>query len=164
MQMMAHGISAAGLFILCGQLYERLKTRDLKQMGGLSTRMSGLPPIAMFFAAASLGLPGLGNFVGEILILIGSFKVNEPVTLVATSGLVLSAVYSLILVQRALHGTPQADATPVAGLNLRELSMMFSLILIMVWLGLYPQPVLDTSAAVINGIDQLITSTLPAAQ
>jgi NADH-quinone oxidoreductase subunit M len=164
MQMMAHGISAAGLFILCGQLYERLKTRDLKLMGGLSSRMPGLPPIAMFFAAASLGLPGLGNFVGEILILIGSFKVNEPVTLVATTGLVLSAVYSLILVQRALHGTPQGDSTPVVGLNLRELSMMFSLILIMVWLGLYPQPVLDTSAAVINGIDQLITSTLPAAQ
>ncbi|MET0356836.1 MAG: NADH-quinone oxidoreductase subunit M [Cellvibrio sp.] len=162
-QMMAHGVSAAGLFILCGQLYERLKTRDLKQMGGLSSRMPGLPPIAMFFAAASLGLPGLGNFVGEILILVGAFKVNEYVTLVATTGLVLSAVYSLILVQRALHG-PAQSSTPIEGLNLRELAMMFSLMIILVWLGLYPQPVLDTSAAVVHGIDQLINSTLPAAQ
>jgi NADH-quinone oxidoreductase subunit M len=162
-QMMAHGVSAAGLFILCGQLYERLKTRDLNQMGGLSSRMPGLPPIAMFFAAASLGLPGLGNFVGEILILVGAFKVNEYVTLVATTGLVLSAVYSLILIQRSLHGPAQSD-TPIAGLNLRELTMMFSLMIILVWLGLYPQPVLDTSAAVVNGIDQLITSTPPAAQ
>ncbi len=73
-QMLAHGISAAGLFIISGQLYERLKTRDLNKMGGLSSRMSGIPPIAMFFAAASLGLPGLGNFVGEFLILVGTLR------------------------------------------------------------------------------------------
>lgn len=162
-QMMAHGISAAGLFILCGQLYERLKTRDLKLMGGLSSRMAGLPPIAMFFAAASLGLPGLGNFVGEFLILLGAFKVNLYVALIATTGMVLSAVYSLIMVQRALHGAAQSD-TPIAGLNMRELVMLFSLMIILVWLGFYPQPVLDTSAAVVNGIQQLMTSTLPAAQ
>ena len=69
----------------------------------------------------------------------------------------------MILIQRSLHGPTQSDA-PSAGLNLRELAMMFSLMIILVWLGLYPQPVLDTSAAVVNGIDHLITSTLPAAQ
>lgn len=162
-QMLAHGLSAAGLFIMSGQLYERLKTRDLKKMGGLSSRMAGLPPIAMFFAAASLGLPGLGNFVGELLILIGSFKVNECVTLFATSGLVLSAVYSLIMIQRSLHGAAQSSEV-IPGLNARELVMMLSLMLLLVWLGLYPQPVLDTSAAVMNSISHLITPTLPAAQ
>jgi NADH-quinone oxidoreductase subunit M len=162
-QMMAHGISAAGLFILCGQLYERLHTRDLKLMGGISSRMKGLPPIAMFFVAASLGLPGLGNFVGEFMILLGAFKVNELVVIIATSGVVLSAVYSLIIVQRALHG-PTKDDTPIPGLNKREISMLVSLMLILVWLGFYPQPVFDTSAAVIDGITQIITSTLPAAQ
>jgi len=162
-QMLAHGLSAAGLFIMSGQLYERLKTRDLKKMGGLSSRMAGLPPIAMFFAAASLGLPGLGNFVGELLILVGTFKVNECVTLFATSGLVLSAVYSLIMIQRSLHGTGESTET-IAGLNAREIAMMLSLMFLLVWLGLYPQPVLDTSAAVMNGISQLITPTLPAAQ
>lgn len=162
-QMLAHGLSAAGLFIMSGQLYERLKTRDLKKMGGLSSRMAGLPPIAMFFAAASLGLPGLGNFVGELLILIGSFKVNECVTLFATSGLVLSAVYSLIMIQRSLHGAAPSSEV-VTGLNTRELVMMLSLMFLLVWLGLYPQPVLDTSAAVMNSISHLITPTLPAAQ
>lgn len=164
-QMLAHGISAAGLFIISGQLYERLKTRDLNKMGGLSSRMSGIPPIAMFFAAASLGLPGLGNFVGEFLILVGTFKVDMTVALFATSGLVLGAVYSLILVQRSLHGPAQSNE-PLAGINARELTMMLSLIFILVWLGLYPQPVLDTSAAVMNSIGQLITSSqsIPAAQ
>lgn len=164
-QMLAHGVSAAGLFILSGQLYERLKTRDLNKMGGLSSRIAGIPPIAMFFAAASLGLPGLGNFVGEFLILLGTFKVNQLVTLFATSGLVLGAVYSLIMIQRSLHGAAQSDE-PIAGINTRELAMMLSLIFIMVWLGLYPQPVLDTSAAVMNGIEQLMTTSqsIPAAQ
>lgn len=162
-QMLAHGISAAGLFIMSGQLYERLKTRDLRKMGGLSSRMAGLPPIAMFFTAASLGLPGLGNFVGELLILLGTYKVNQPVVWFATSGLVLSAVYSLIMLQRAFHGAAPSSE-PVAGLNARELAMMLSLMFLLVWLGFYPQPVLDTSAAVMNSISQLIAPTLSAAQ
>jgi NADH-quinone oxidoreductase subunit M len=164
-QMLAHGISAAGLFILSGQLYERMKTRDLNRMGGLSSRIAGIPPIAMFFAAASLGLPGLGNFVGEFLILLGVFQVNQIVTIVATSGLILGAVYSLIMVQRALHG-PAQSSEPIAGINNRELVMMLSLMVILVWLGFYPQPVLDTSAAVMNSVEQLIIKSplLPAAQ
>jgi NADH-quinone oxidoreductase subunit M len=162
-QMMAHGISAAGLFILCGQLYERLKTRDLNLMGGFSSRMKGLPPIAMFFAAASLGMPGLGNFVGEFVILVGAFKVNQPVVMVATLGVVLSAVYSLMIVQRALHG-PAKESTEIPGLNKRELSMLISLMFILVWLGFYPQPVFDTSAAVIHGVREIIMSTSLTAQ
>ena len=168
-QMIAHGISAAGLFILSGQLYERLRTRDLTKMGGLSSRISGLPPIAMFFAAASLGLPGLGNFVGEFLILLGTFKVDQIVAIFATSGLVLGAVYSLIMIQRALHGAAQSEE-PIAGINARELIMMLSLMILLVWLGFYPQPILDTSAAVMNNIDQLMHSAqnvspaVPAAQ
>ena len=67
------------------------------------------------------------------------------------------------MVQRSLHGKAQSD-TPIAGLNVRELAMLFSLMIILVWLGFYPQPVLDTSAAVVNGIEQLITATLSAAQ
>jgi NADH-quinone oxidoreductase subunit M len=168
-QMLAHGLSAAGLFILSGQFYERMKTRDLNKMGGLSSRIAGLPPIVMFFVAASLGLPGLGNFVGEFLILIGTYKVDHWVTICATSGLVLGAVYSLIIVQRALHGPAQSDE-PIEGINARELVMMLSLMLLLVWLGFYPQPVLDTSAAVMSNIEQLMQSapsvspSVPAAQ
>jgi NADH-quinone oxidoreductase subunit M len=159
-QMLAHGISAAGLFILSGQVYERLKTRDLNQMGGFYARMNSLPPIAMFFAAASLGLPGLGNFVGEFLILLGTFKVNSLVAMFAASGLVFGAVYSLIMVQRTIHGAPK-DESRIRDLSWRELSMMLSLMAMLVWLGLYPQPVLDTSAAVMHGVAQAVKSTLP---
>ena len=73
-QMMAHGLSAAALFILCGQLYERIHTRDMREMGGIWARMPWLPAVSLFFAAAALGLPGTGNFVGEFLILLGSFQ------------------------------------------------------------------------------------------
>ncbi|HWV14236.1 MAG TPA: NADH-quinone oxidoreductase subunit M [Cellvibrio sp.] len=162
-QMLAHGLSAAGLFIMSGQLYERLKTRDLRKMGGLSSRMAGLPPIAMFFTAASLGLPGLGNFVGELLVLLGAYKVDPVVVIAATSGLVLSAVYSLIMLQRAFHGAASSNET-IPGLNARELAMMLSLMFLLVWLGFYPQPVLDTSAAVMNSLAQFVATTLTAAQ
>src|SRR5262249_57142318 len=107
-QMIPHGLSAGALFILCGEIQERLQTRDLRDMGGLWTRLPNLPPILLFFALASLGLPGLGNFVGEFLILSGAFTVAPAVAVVAASGLVLSVAYALIVVQRALHG-------PVAG-------------------------------------------------
>lgn len=145
-QMIAHGISAGALFILCGELYERLHTRDLRLMGGLWARLKFLPPIALFFAAASLGLPGLGNFVGEFLILLGTFKVAPIVTVVAASGLILAAVYSLIIMQRAFYGTPQSE-DKLEDLSARELCMMLTLVALLVWVGLYPQTILNTSAA-----------------
>ncbi|MGH8443860.1 MAG: NADH-quinone oxidoreductase subunit M, partial [Solimonas sp.] len=103
-QMLAHGLSAGALFILCGEIYERLHTRELSKMGGLWARFPYLPPIALFFSVAALGLPGLGNFVGEFLILLGTWKVDMVITIIASTGLILGAVYSLILVQRAFHG------------------------------------------------------------
>lgn len=158
-QMLAHGISAAALFIMSGQLYERLKTRDLNQMGGLYGRMRILPPLAMFFAAASLGMPGLGNFVGEFLILLGTYSVAPEVTVVAASGLVLAAVYTLIMVQRALHGTPANNQTAaLPELNSREISMLLALAIIALAIGFYPQPVLQTSAQMIHSLQQILLS------
>jgi NADH-quinone oxidoreductase subunit M len=151
-QMIAHGISAGALFILCGEIYERLHTRDLRLMGGLWSRFPYLPPIALFFSAASLGLPGLGNFVGEFLILLGTFPVNKTVTIFAASGLVLAAVYSLILVQRAFHGTPREETGPLEDLSRRELVLMLSLMAILLWIGLFPQVVLDTSVASMQSV------------
>jgi NADH-quinone oxidoreductase subunit M len=155
--MLAHGISAGGLFILCGEIYERIHTRDLTKMGGLWARFPYLPPIALFFAIASLGLPGLGNFVGEFLILLGTWKVDPLVTCVAASGLVLAAVYSLIMVQRAFHGPTRDDghAGMLEDLNSREIVMMLSLMAILVWLGLYPQTVLNTSAASMHAVHEI---------
>ncbi|MBW3731710.1 NADH-quinone oxidoreductase subunit M [Aeromonas dhakensis] len=143
-QMIAHGLSAAGLFILCGQLYERLHTRDLRLMGGLWGRLRYLPGVMLFFSVASLGMPGTGNFVGEFLILIGSFQVAPVLTIIATFGLVLASVYSLIMLQRACFGTPK-DESVLKGLDSRELVMMMTIAGLLVLLGVYPQPVLDTA-------------------
>jgi NADH-quinone oxidoreductase subunit M len=162
-QMIAHGISAGALFILCGELYERLHTRDLRQMGGLWARLKFLPPIALFFVAASLGLPGLGNFVGEFLILIGTFKVAPVVAVVAASGLILAAVYSLIIMQRAFYGTPQSE-DKLEDLSSRELCMMLILVALLVWLGLYPQTVMNTSAAAMAQVQQAYLQLAPTAQ
>jgi len=156
-QMIAHGLSAGALFILAGELYERLHTRDLRQMGGLWARFPYLPPIMLFFSAASLGLPGLGNFVGEFLILLGSFEVAPVFTAISATGLILAAVYSLILVQKAFHGKPRDDGHEgmFEDLNTRELGMMVVLMALLLGLGLYPQPVLDVSKAAMQTVEHI---------
>lgn len=158
--MVAGALSTAGLFVLCGQLYERLGTFDTREMGGLWTRLPTLPPILFFFAAATLGLPGLGNFVGEILVLMGAFKVAPVITALSTVGMVLAAVFALALVHRSLLGPTRSDV-PLAGPVFREylslLIMMAGLILV----GLYPQPLLDASAAAVSQIQQTVFTASP---
>jgi NADH-quinone oxidoreductase subunit M len=158
-QMVAHGLSAAALFILSGQLYERLKTRDLREMGGIWGRMPWLPAISLFFAAAALGLPGTGNFVGEFLILIGSFPAAPWITVLAAVGLVLGSVYALIMIHRAYFG-PAKHEGALPGLQVRELSMVLLLAVLLILLGVYPQPVLDTSAASMHGVQQWLGHAL----
>ena len=152
-QMIAHGLSAAGMFILCGQLYERLHTRDMRQMGGLWGRIKFLPAVSLFFAAASLGLPGTGNFVGEFLILLGTFQLLPKVAVVATFGLVLASVYSLIMVQRAFFG-PTKEASTLPAMSSRELFIVLLLAVVLVLLGVYPQPILDTTNTVMLSVQQ----------
>jgi NADH-quinone oxidoreductase subunit M len=152
-QMLAHGLSAAALFILSGQLYERLHTRDMREMGGLWNKIAYLPAISLFFAAASLGLPGTGNFVGEFLILIGTFVSAPWITAIATSGLVFGSVYSLIMIHRAYFGPAKTEEI-LKGMDGRELIMVLGLAVLLVLLGVYPQPVLDTSSATMHGVQQ----------
>ncbi|AYC33125.1 NADH-quinone oxidoreductase subunit M [Pseudomonas cavernae] len=156
-QMLAHGLSAAALFILCGQLYERLHTRDMREMGGVWARLPYLPALTLFFAAAALGLPGTGNFVGEFLILVGNFPVAPWITVLAASGLVFGSVYALIMIHRAYFG-PAKDERQFAGLKSREMGMIVGLAVLLILLGIYPQPVLDTSAASMHGVQQWFTT------
>ncbi|TBW38335.1 NADH-quinone oxidoreductase subunit M [Azotobacter chroococcum] len=158
-QMIAHGLSAAALFILCGQLYERLHTRDMREMGGIWSRMPWLPAVSLFFAAAALGLPGTGNFVGEFLVLIGTFPQAPWITVLASTGLVLGSVYSLIMIHRAYFGPARTEGA-LLGLNGRELSMVLGLAGLLILLGVYPQPVLDTSAASMQGVQQWLSTAL----
>ncbi|MEN5014828.1 NADH-quinone oxidoreductase subunit M [Erwinia sp. Eh17-17] len=158
-QMIAHGLSASALFILCGQLYERLHTRDMRQMGGLWSRIKWLPGLSLFFAVANLGMPGTGNFVGEFMILTGSFQSVPMIIIIATFGLVFASVYSLIMMQRAYYGAPKSE-TPLRGMSAREFLMIMVLLVLLVLLGVYPQPILDTSHAAMSNIQQWFTASI----
>ncbi|MBV8050828.1 MAG: NADH-quinone oxidoreductase subunit M [Acidobacteriaceae bacterium] len=144
MTMISHGLSTGALFVLVGSLQERLHTRDLDQMGGLWTIMPRLSGAALFFSLGSLGLPGLGDFVGEFLVLLGSYRVSITITVVASLGVLASTFYALRMVGRAFQG-PNTHAWKVSDLNLREAFMMAVMIVGLLGLGLYPQPVLNTS-------------------
>lgn len=164
--MVAHAFSAAGLFILSGQLYERLHTRQINEMGGLWGRLGSMPGIYLFLIAASLGMPTTANFVGEFMVLFGTFAIAPWVVALASVGLVLAAVYSLMLMQRVHYGPPQSD-TPLKGLDTREFCMLLGLVALILWVGLYPQPLLDTSSAAMQDIHRLFdaqSSPLPEAR
>lgn len=142
MQMVTHGISTGALFLLAGILKDRLHTRDIAQMGGLWTLMPAMGGLALVFVMASLGLPLLGNFIGEFLVLLGAFSAHIPLTVIATFGFVFSALYSLRLMHRVFLGPLHAKIA-VKDLNTREMAIMVVLAVSIVLLGIFPQPVLD---------------------
>ncbi|MEC5143751.1 NADH-quinone oxidoreductase subunit M [Chitinophaga sp. 212800010-3] len=144
MQMITHGISTGALFILAGALYERIHTRNLHEMGGLWLKIPLMGTATMIFVMASLGLPGLGNFVAEFLVLLGSWQASHLLTILATTGLVIATIYSLRIMQRVFFG-PCDRQYALPDLGGRELVIIVALILVICWLGFHPQPVLHTS-------------------
>ncbi len=153
LQILCHGLGTGGLFLLAGTLEERLHTRDMGAMGGLWTVAPRIGATATFFALAAVGLPGLGNFVGEFLILLGSFKANVALTVVATAGLVGAVIYALWMIQLIFHG-PRKGEPSLPDLKLRELGVLGFLAMTLLWLGLYPQPVFNTVGAAIDGLHE----------
>ncbi|WP_162853356.1 complex I subunit 4 family protein [Candidatus Methylobacter oryzae] len=143
--MLAHGVSAAALFMIAGILQKRLHTREIGNMGGLWSVVPGLSAVTLFFALASLGLPGLGNFIGEFLVLQGAFGVNRILTAAAALVLVLSPLYALGMMQKGFYG-PCSRHDFLPGFNRREWATLGLLVFISVWLGLSPQAVLNVSA------------------
>lgn len=155
MQMIAHGFSTAALFMLAGAIQYRLHTRDMNKMGGLWQQMPRMGAITLFFIIASLGMPGLGNFVGEFLVLLGTFQVNIPITVVAALGLITAAVYSLIAMQKTFQGQPTALADYPDNLEdygARDLSVMILMMIGLLLLGLYPQPIFDIADPVLSNL------------
>ena len=154
MQMVAHGFSTAALFMIAGSLQERLHTRDMREMGGLWQQMPRMGAVAMFFVVASLGLPGLGNFVAEFLVLLGLFQVDPWLTAVAALGLITGAAYSLILMQRAFQGEPNPKLVDQGLMDFgrREMLTMAVMMLALIGLGIYPQPILDIAQPVLQSL------------
>jgi NADH-quinone oxidoreductase subunit M len=145
LEMLCHGLSTGALFILAGLLQERIHTRDLRQMGGLWETAPWLGGTGLVFALASLGLPGLGNFLAEFLILLGTYPASRLAAVLAAVGLILAAVYALQVVQAAFHG-PNLRGWRVPDLSIRELAVLGTMLVTLLWLGLAPQPVLEAVA------------------
>jgi NADH-quinone oxidoreductase subunit M len=143
MTMVCHGLSTGGLFVLVGGLQDRIHTRDMERMGGLWTAAPRLSGAVLFFSMASLGLPGIGDFVGEFLVLLGSYKVSVPITVVASIGILASTFYALRMVQRAFQG-PSPQTWRLSDLTPREGIMVTAMVASLLWLGLAPQAVLNT--------------------
>ena len=142
-QQINHGISTGALFLIVGIVYERRHTREISEYGGLSKTMPVFAAVFLIMTMSSIGLPTLNGFIGEILILQGIFVVNKWWAAVAATGIVLGAAYMLWLYQRTMFGTidnPKNEG--LADLNVRELATFVPLIILAVWIGLYPSPFL----------------------
>jgi NADH-quinone oxidoreductase subunit M len=152
-QMLAHGVSTGGLFLVVGLIYERMHTREIARFSGLAHVM---PVYAVLFAIimlSSLGLPTLNGFIGEFLVMTGTFQENPTYAYFAVWGIVLAAAYLLWLYQRVMLGEPKDDEIrALPDLNLREAMTLIPLCLLAIWMGLYPKPILRTIEPAVNAI------------
>jgi NADH-quinone oxidoreductase subunit M len=137
LQMVNHGITTGALFAMVGMIDTRAKTRQLDSLGGLWARVPVLSAFFLFFCLASLGLPGLNNFTGEIIILLGTFKSRPELAIPAAGGVVLAAAYTLRLLREIIWGAP-LGRDPWPDLSFREGLILVPLAILVLWLGLYP--------------------------
>src|SRR6266508_2089810 len=143
LQMVNHGLSTGALFLLVGMIYERRHTREIAKLRGLQTSAPVLAGVFTLVMLSSIGLPGLNGFVGEFLILVGSFLTRRWWTVVAAVGVILAALYLLWAYQRVFHGPAEGDNAAVRDVKLGEILVMAPLLGLIVFLGVYPKPVLD---------------------
>jgi NADH-quinone oxidoreductase subunit M len=161
--MIAHGISTGALFVIAGLLQDRMHTRDMTRMGGLWSTVPRLSGAGLFFALGSLGLPGLGDFVGEFLVLLGTYRVSKALTVLATVGVLVATFYALRLVERAFHGI-NVHQWRLPDLVKREVLILAPMIVVLLWLGLYPLPILNTSKPAIDHLQQYASRHITGAE
>ena len=143
LQMINHGLSTTALFVMVGMIDERLHSRKFENLGGLWHKMPVFSGFFLFFAMASLGLPGLNNFVGEILIIIGTFQAHPVIGILSFTGLVFGVIYILKMVQGTIFGQPVKEHHHVLfDLDFREGVTLALLALPIVFIGVHPGPVL----------------------
>ena len=156
LQMINHGVSTSALFILVGMLGERIHSRQFKDFGGLWRKMPVFSAFFLFFSMAALGLPGLNNFIGEILILIGTYKVNPIAAAFGFAGLLFGVIYVLRMVQDALFGEIKGEEAVLRDIDSREVVILAALALAVLFLGLWPGPVLGLFEEPVNGLIRLM--------
>jgi NADH-quinone oxidoreductase subunit M len=161
-QMVNHGLSTGALFLIVGMLYERTHTRDLSSLGGLGSRMPWLAGFFLVVALSSLALPGLNGFVGEFLVLVGSFPVARILTIFAATGIVLSAIYLLWAYQRAMHGEARPEHGELTDLSVREWAVLVPVTALILAIGVFPKPLLDRIEPAAERHAQVIEVEVPA--
>ena len=138
-QMLNHGVSTGALFLLVGMLYERRHTRLISEFGGVAHKMPVYAAFFMVITLSSIGLPGLNGFIGEFLILLGTFGEKPFYAVAAALGVILSAVYMLWMYQRVFMGKIERDENnKLFDLNKREIATILPLILLVLWMGVFP--------------------------
>ena len=147
-QMLSHGIVSAALFLVVGVVYDRVHSREISVYGGLVERMPAYALVFMVFMLASVGLPGTAGFVGEFLVMLGAFRVNAWVGALTATGMILGAAYMLYLYGRVVFGQLTKDKLKgLLDLSPREAAVFAPLVVLVIWMGVYPKPFLDVMHA-----------------
>ncbi len=154
-QMLAHGLTTGGLFLLVGMLYERRHTREFSEFGGVAHRM---PVYAFFFLAitlGSIGMLGLNGFVGEFLIFLGTFRESPVTAFIAVTGVILGALYMLTTVKKIFFGEIRNDANrSLVDIDRREIAVLAPLLLMIIIMGVMPAPFLNKMEASVQAVVQ----------
>jgi NADH-quinone oxidoreductase subunit M len=146
-QMISHGLVSGALFLCVGVVYDRMHTREIAAYGGLVNRMPLYAAVFMVFTLANVGLPGTTGFIGEFLSMIGTFKVNTWAATLAAVGIITSACYALWLYRRIIFGViEKSSLAHILDLSRREIVTFVPLVVLTIFFGVYPKPVLDMSA------------------
>ncbi|MBS0234017.1 MAG: NADH-quinone oxidoreductase subunit M [Proteobacteria bacterium] len=152
-QMLSHGIVSSALFLCVGVIYDRTHTREIAAYGGLVERMPKYAVAFMVFTMANVGLPGTSGFIGEFLTLLSAFRANTWVAIIATTGVILSAAYALYLYRRVIFGAlEKANLKSLLDLSPREVAILAPLVLLTIFYGVYPAPVLDVTATSVKNL------------
>ncbi|MBW3555169.1 MAG: NADH-quinone oxidoreductase subunit M, partial [Gemmatimonadetes bacterium] len=142
--MLSHGVSTGAMFLMLGMLYERRHTRTIADFGGLAAVMPVFASIFVLTALASIGLPGTSGFVGEFLALLGTFETHPWIALIASTGVIFAAYYMLPMVQRIWFNAPdRPENRNLKDLSRREMVVLMPLVVVMIWMGVYPKPFLE---------------------
>jgi len=152
-QMMSHGLISAALFLCVGVVYDRYHSRMISSYGGLVNIMPKYALVFMIFALAALGLPGTSGFVGEFLVLVGTFQINIIVAVLASLGVILAAAYMLWLYKRVIFGKmASSEIKEMADLNKTEIYVFASLVFLILFFGIYPEPLFNTIDISVNNL------------
>ncbi len=163
-QMLSHGLVSGALFLCVGVVYDRMHTREIAAYGGLVNRMPAYAAVFMVFTLANVGLPGTSGFVGEFLTLLGVFQVNTWVAFFAATGVILSAGYALWLYRRVIFGALEKEALKsLLDLSRREKMILYPLVVLVIFFGVYPAPVFDVTEASVTLLIENYNAAIEAA-